>query len=231
MGRKKRPVWGEGWGVVGAFALMPVITTAWFSLSPGGPIRAATAPMWRLRDTPVSTGWSERPVTLSKVDLETLGFTEGQTIAIAGPANAAAIIYHFFWNTDASTGYGHTPDNCMVGAGWEQEGEPIVTTLRVGAEGESASFPAKIYRFKMGAKEEVVFQSVWYGGDPMFSNGEFPWAKGGPRTSRLGMLWSEPRRRGLESLNVYMLPPRDSETQTVAAERVLGEVLEPSRGQ
>lgn len=214
----------EGWAVLLAYSTIPCIASIWFSLSPGGPIREMQAPLWSIKENTASADWRVEPVPLSPMDIETLGFTSGQTIALEGPQDAGAVIYHFFWKTDASTGYGHTPDHCMVGAGWELEGAPSPVSLRVAGR----EFPCKLYRFKRDGDEEVVLQSVWYGGDPMISSGEFPYSKGGPRTSRLAMLWEEPRRRGLESLNVYMPPAPDPATQTRIAETLLAQVMVPN---
>lgn len=165
----------EGCAALTAFAGVPLIASAWFAVSPGGPIRQQNAPMWVVQSHPVSAGWHVEPVVLPDMDLETLAYDEGQTIALDGPGDESAVIYHFFWKTDASTGYGHTPDHCMAGAGWEEVGEPVAASVRVGG----CSFPGKFYRFRRDGGDEVVFQSVWYGGDPMLSSGEFPYAKGG----------------------------------------------------
>jgi exosortase len=212
----------DGWAALAAFASIPLLACAWFAISPGGPIHRQEAPMWVVRSSPVSSAWHIQPITLPDTDLRTLDFNEGDTISLEGPADRSAVVYHFFWKTDASTGYGHTPDHCMVGAGWELEGQPQPATLRV----NNQDFTGKFYRFKRDADEQVVFQSVWYGGDPMLSNGEFPYAKGGPRTSRLAMLWDQPRRRGLESLNVYMQPDADPLART---QEILAQVIAPNR--
>jgi exosortase len=212
----------EGWAALAAFASIPLLATAWFAISPGGPIRRQEAPLWTVKSNPASSAWHIEPINLSASDLRTLDFNEGDAISLEGPADRGAVIYHFFWKTDASTGYGHTPDHCMAGAGWELEGQPQPATLRV----SNQDFPGKFYRFKRDGDEQVVFQSIWYGGDPMLSNGEFPYAKGGPRTSRLAMLWDQPRRRGLESLNVYLQPSPDLLAQT---QEVLAQILVPNR--
>ncbi len=212
----------DGWYALAAFASIPLLATAWFALSPGGPIRRQEAPLWMVKSNPASSEWRIEQITLPKSDLQTLDFNEGDTISLEGPADSSAVLYHFFWKTDASTGYGHTPDHCMLGAGWEQEAQPQPATLHVNGE----DFPGKFYRFKRGSDEQVVFQSVWYGGDPMLSNGEFPYAKGGPRTSRLAMLWDQPRRRGLESLNVYLPASANPSIQT---EEILAQVIAPNR--
>jgi len=212
----------EGWTTLAAFAAIPLLACAWFAISPGGPIRRQEAPLWIVKSNPASSAWHIEPINLSPTDLRTLDFNEGDTIALDGPADRSAVIYHFFWKTDASTGYGHTPDHCMVGAGWELEGDPQPATLHV----NNQDFPGKFYRFQRDGEQKVVFQSVWYGGDPMLSNGEFPYAKGGPRTSRLAMLWDQPRRRGLESLNVYLPPSSNLRAQT---QEVLAQVIAPNR--
>jgi len=212
----------DGWTALAAFSSIPLLACAWFAISPGGPIRRQEAPLWIVKSSPASSAWHITPITLSDSDLRTLDFNEGDTISLKGPADCSALLYHFFWKTDASTGYGHTPDHCMVGAGWELEGQPQPATLHV----SNQEFPGKFYRFKRDTDEEVVFQSVWYGGDPMLSNGEFPYAKGGPRTSRLAMLWDQPRRRGLESLNVYLPPGPDPTAQT---QKILAQVIAPNR--
>jgi hypothetical protein len=214
----------EGWAVLLSFACLPFITSAWFALSPGGPIRAQQAPLWTVTASVLSPDWRAEPISLSPLDLSALDFTEGQTVALSGPMDKSAVIYHFFWKTDASTGYGHTPDHCMLAAGWKLEGSPEAIRLRIG----KTDFPGKLYRFERDGDEEVVLQSVWYGGDPMLSAGEFPYSKGGPRTSRLAMLWEEPRRRGLESLSIYMPPAAGREEQTRAAEEVLAQVVVPN---
>jgi exosortase/archaeosortase family protein len=216
----------EGWVVLLAAGALPLIIQGWFALSPGGPVRRQEAPMWLLNVKPVAADWREEPVTLSPMDIRTLGFTEGQTISVAGPSVASATIYHFFWKTDASTGFGHTPDICMRGGGWKEQGEPVVVSMRI----KDTEFPGKLYWFKQDGEEDVVvFQSIWYGGEPMLSEHEFPYAKGGPRTSRLQMLWEEPRRRGLEALNVYMAPAGSQEAQTRVVGDVLAQVLTPNR--
>lgn len=218
----------EGWAGLLAFASLPFITSTWFALSPGGPIRTQDAPLWLLKANPLAADWHVQPVTLSPMDIRTLDFTEGQTICVAGPLETSAVIYHFFWKTDASTGYGHTPDACMVGAGWEEKEDPVPITMRI----KNTAFPGKLYRFKRDGEEEVVFQSIWYGGDPLLSVNDFPlYTKGWPRTSRLALLWKEPRRRGLESLNIYMPVVGDRETQTRAAEEILAQVLVPNPGE
>ena len=173
----------EGCAVLAAYALLPFVAWSWFALSPGGPIRRQNAPLWTLKAKPAAADWRIEPMELSPLDLDTLDFTEGQTLSLEGPASAQ--VYHFFWKTDASTGYGHTPDNCMVAAGWQKQGEPTILTLRIA----KADFPCKLYRFERNGEKMVVFQSVWYGGEPMLSGNEFPWTKGGPRASRLAMLW------------------------------------------
>jgi exosortase len=215
----------EGAAALSAFALIPLITCAWFALSPGGPVRKQDVPLWFVKADARSPEWQVKPIALSPMDLRTLDFNQGQTISLAGPSDTDAVIYHFFWKTDASTGYGHTPDHCMLAAGWELEGAPVATSIQV----NNAGFQGRTYHFKRGGQEEVVFQSVWYGGDPMLSAGEFPYARGGPRTSRLAMLWDQPRRRGLESLNVYMPPAADPAAQSRMAQQLLAQVLVPNR--
>jgi len=224
-----RGIWAgrDGWAVLLAFGFLPLIIQGWFALSPGGPVRRQEAPLWLLNVKPVAADWREEPVTLSPMDIRTLGFTEGQTISLAGPSDTNATIYHFFWKTDASTGFGHTPDSCMRGGGWKEQGEPVQITMRI----KDKEFPGKLYWFKQDGEEDVVvFQSIWYGGEPMLSQNEFPYAKGGPRTSRLEMLWEEPRRRGLEALNVYMAPAGSQEAQTRVAGEILAQVLAPNGG-
>jgi exosortase len=213
----------EGLAAFAAFALLPVIAWTWFALSPGGPVRRQNRPLWALDTTPARSGVRVATMAISPDDARALNCDEAQTIEVQGATDAD--VYHFFWKTDSSTGFGHTPDNCMTGAGWQEEGEPINATLQV----KDARFPCKVYRFSRGSEETAVVQSVWYGGDPMLSMDEFPDAKNYPRFSRLSMLWSEPRRRGLEALNVYLPPEKNLAVLVRMTEGILAEVLIPNR--
>ncbi len=213
-----------GFVALAAFAAIPLLAWAWFALSPGGPIRMQDKPLWALKTGAEKTAWRVQPVELSPIDARTLGCTDAQTLSLEGPASAE--VYHFFWKTDSSTGFGHTPDNCMTCAGWRKECEPVSARLRI----KNAEIPCKVYRFARDGERTVVFQSVWYGGDPMLrGDAEFPDTKDAPRGARLSLLWNEPRRRGLESLNVYMPPARDAASEIRMAEEVLGQVLVSNR--
>ena len=209
----------DGFAALVAFGSIPFLAWGWFALSPGGPIRSQKTPRWSLKARPTSTAWRIQPTTLSKTDLQTLDCTAEQTMSLAGPANAT--VYHFFWKTNSGTGFGHTPDVCMAGVGWQKKGEAASVSLRI----KEAEFPCKVYRFARDREEIVVFQSVWYGGDPLLPQNDFSYNSDVPRASRLALLWSGPRRQGLESLNIYLAPAADLATETRMAEEVLAQVL------
>jgi exosortase len=213
-----------GFPVLAIFALIPFITTLWFRVSPGGPIREATTPIWTLKQsTQPGSPWRTQPVQLSAEDIATLQCTTQQTIALQRPG-LAAVIYHFFWNTDSSTGFGHTPCNCMTGAGWQQIGPTLSQSLTAAP----ATFPCKLYRFQRGAQRVTVIQAVWYGGDPLLSDTEFPDTRDFPRAARLDLLWSAPRRRGIEALNIYLPSGPSTAAELNLANTVLSQVLAPS---
>jgi len=211
-----------------AFLCVPVLASVWFALSPGGPVRMQTAPLWALKTASSTAGWQVAPAAFSPLEPSQLQFSEGEKIDVRGPLAAQnAQIYHLFWNTDATLSpFSHTPDTCMRGVGWKEIGEPIATKIRIGG----SDLPIKYYRFEQEGQEMAVFQTVWYGGDPVFSYRDFPDPESkGFRASRLALLWRQPRRRGLEALNVYMPATGDREAETEAAGEVLEQVLVPNR--
>jgi exosortase len=212
----------EGFAALAAFAAIPFLAWAWFALSPGGAIRAQETPRWKLQAVPEGRDWRAQPTSLSETDLRALNCTEEQTLSLTGRATAA--VYHFFWKTNASAVF-HTPENCMPGAGWRQKGDPASVSLRIKEE----EFPGTLYRFARNGEEIVAIQSIWYGGDPLHSLDDFPFTIDAPRLSRLALLLGGPRRRGLESLSVYLPPGRDAAADILMAEEVLSQVLVPNR--
>lgn len=211
----------EGVIVLTALALLPPFTAIWFTFSPGGPIRNQEDPLWNLRSRPASAGWSISPVQLSPTNLIALDCSDGQTLRLKSPSDMNAWVYRFFWKTDATANFPHSPDMCMVASGWEWLGESVEANLQAG----HSALPGRFYRFTREGKAMVVFQSIWYGGTPLRSPAEIANAGGGPRIDRLALLWKEPRRRGLEVLSVYLPFAGDLPAQIQATEEILAQTL------
>ena len=215
------------------FLSLPLLVWVWFALTPGGPVPMQQAPLWALKTTATAAGWTVAPAAFSQLETNTFQFNEGQKIDVRGPLAVHNVeIYHLFWKTNAILlcHFGHTPDVCMKGAGWEEVGNPIATKIRIGGN----DFPTMYYRFEQSGHEMTVFQTVLFGGAALlssardFTEGDGTNPLANLRASRLAMLWRQPRRFGLEALNLYMSASGNQEAKTVAAREVLDQVLVPN---
>ncbi len=56
------------YGVLVAFAAMPLLAHLWFTISPGGPARVQTSPMWAVNLHPSDPAWKVRPIPLDPLD-------------------------------------------------------------------------------------------------------------------------------------------------------------------
>ena len=217
----------DGFTAFAAFTSIPLLACGWFAFTQRGAIRTQQTARWTLKANDSGAGttaWRAQSMSLSTSDLRMLACTEEQTISLEGPGPANAEVHHFFWKTNSGAAFDHNPENCMKGSGWEKKGGPDVVSLRI----KDAEFPCNVYRYARDGEEVVVFQSLWYGGDPALSHDDFPYTVEAPRASRLALLWSGPRRQGLESLNIYVPPTGDLAAQTHMAEAVLDQVLVPN---
>jgi exosortase len=213
-------------GLLAALVLLasPFLARGWFALR-GGPSRIQAAPLWRVADRPLPRGWAAQPVQLPPATLDLLMCSASRCLVLRTDDALPAEVTHLFWKPGTympSLGWSHTPDICMVSAGWKLQAGPAPASFRV----DGRTLPGARFRFRLNGQDLTIFHAVWHGGEPRPpSQLPVPLAA---RLDRLQQLWDGRRDRGHETLTVT-LPTLPTESAThEALQRLVSTLLSPA---
>jgi len=199
----------EGICLATATALSPVLTWSWFAFVPQQGLSIQRSPLWSISTNGLPVNWRAVPEPFTPNERAILRFTTGEAYGLTAPNGEQIHVFHLFWDPRASVpriAFSHTPDVCMVSAGWEMVAAPKPLTLS--AKGHP--FPAALYRFRSDTGEQTVVHGIWFGGLPETSDQN---ALLGNRTGRLSLLFTGPRRRGHEVLTAFLPAASDDQEQ------------------
>jgi exosortase len=189
-------------------------------------IESQPRPLWRLSADRLDRSWQASPDSLTSVERRILGFSKGSALTVRTPEGKATQVMHLFWSpelTPPSHAFIHSPELCMLKAGWTFLGQP--EPVEIGLSGRK--IPGVAFRFHSGEGYLSVFQFVWRGGR-VVPFGHPPTAVP-DRLARFKLLWTEPRLRGQEIIAFY-LPGRQASVEEAALlEQVLGGTITPAR--
>ncbi|MEW6303320.1 MAG: exosortase/archaeosortase family protein [Verrucomicrobiota bacterium] len=214
-----------GFTVLALVVATPLLCRIWWTFTRSGPPAIQREAMWTLRTSQLPRGWSLSADQMSAREKEMLRFSEAQAVSYRLPDGQPAHAYRLFWKPDRtvpSLAFSHTPDICLVQAGWQQVSLPEIVTLKVAG----ATVTGALFRFQFEGVEQAVLHCRWYGGEPEMFQGAT--AKTGARTERLTQLWKGRRRYGHEALTVFMPPLAEQRRQRELLEHFLNIVLAPA---
>ena len=202
----------------------PFLAWGWFAIR-GGALHIQAAPLWQVAARPPPPGWSARAEPIPPATLGMLMCTSSRSVAFRTDDTIPGEITHLFWKPGEfmpSLGYSHTPEICMLSAGWELKEGPIPVSFEV----EGHPLPGALFRFLLDGRAIVVFHAVWHGGEARPPH-PLPVALAG-RVDRLQQLWEGRRNRGHETLTLALpaLPTEKATREAVA--RMLGAMVIPS---
>lgn len=210
-----------GWAVLGAFALIPLLTWRWFAFVQIPDSELPRHPRWQFNTASLPADWDAEPFEPTERERSMLQFSEWSAFRLHSPEGWSAQVIHLFWKPGVSMpgmAFYHTPSMCMPWADWEQRGEAEQITLRP----HDSPIPFVLYRFAQEGAQEIVLQSLASAGRADYFLVE-PGHVGG-RFSRLAMLWKAPRRQVNEELLIY-LPQLGDPPRQLAASRELLEIV------
>lgn len=213
----------KGFAVLGVAVLVPLGASAWMNRG-AVHFAARQSAQWRLDPTALPAGWRAAGDPFEEAEIKLLRFSQGAALNVVGPNGEQAHVVHLFWTPDAavpSQAYSHRPDICLPGAGWQEIGEPVETTVTVNGR----AFPGVLFRFRHAYAERLVFHAVWYGGEPKPATG--PIGSIGDRFGRFALLWKDPGRRSHEILTVFMPAQGTTEQDRARLETLLANLLRP----
>lgn len=201
----------------------PFVAWGWFAIR-GGTLHAQTSPLWQVATRPLPRGWLTREETLPPATLGMLMCTSSRSVVFRTDDALPGEMTHLFWKPGEfmpSLGYSHTPEICMLSAGWELKEGPVPASFEV----EGRPLPGALFRFLLDGRTIVVFHSVWHGGEARPAL-PLPVALAG-RVDRLQQLWEGRRNRGHETLTLALpaLPTEKATREAIA--RMLGAMVAP----